>query len=211
MNTDERTRAFRKVDLLSQLAWHKDGYLLLGGYPSIRIVHYEVAGYYRGEDSGARYAEYDGPFEDASFDLTGHQEVVFAGEKISEHIEDLYNDRASWVPMIRHNSLVGYLLEHKELWRNTSEEFMKEVQVVNSYYDITVKRNPYANTITLYRNSDIIAEYDLSKDTNGVIGSDGPISYNIISGLAYKQDLATYSKDFDLFELVRDLRLFKPL
>ena len=149
--------------------------------------------------------------QDASFDLTGHQEVVFAGEKISEHIEDLYNDRASWVPMIRHKSLVGYLLEHKELWRNTSEEFMKEVQVVNSYYDITVKRNPYANTITLYRNSDIIAEYDLSKDTNRVIGSNGPISYNIISGLAYKQDLATYSKDFDLFELVRELRLFKPL
>lgn len=211
MNIDEGKRAFRKVAFLRDLAWRKDGYLLLGGYPNIRIVHYEITGYYRGEDSGARYPEYDGPFEDASFDLTGHNEVVFAGTKISDLIEDLYNDRAEWVPMIRHNKLVGYLLEHPELWRNTSEEFLKEVQVVNSYYDIEVKRNPYTNTITLYRNSNIIAEYDLSKSPNDVIGSDGPISYNLISGLTYKHNLATFSKDFDLFELVRELRLFKKL
>lgn len=208
MVLSENQIAYKKVYLLHQLAWRKDGYILMGSYSYIRIVHYEVTGYYRGEDSGARYPEYDGPFEDALYDLSGHLDDEFGGRLVSDLIKDLLEDKAEWVPMIRHNQLIGYLLEHPEMRVNATEEFIKELQVVNCYYDLNVERNPYNKTITLYRDSEIVAIYDLSKETSGVIGSNGPISYNIISGLTYKHEIASFVKDFDLFKLARDLNIF---
>lgn len=209
MNLTESQIAFRKVDLLHQLAWRKDGYILLGGYPNIEIAHYEEKGHYRGEDSGAIYSNYDGPYVDALYDISGHYEDIFGGNLISDLIKDLLEDEANWVPMIRHNQLIGYLLEHPELRVKATDEFIKELQIVNCYYDINVERNPYNETIKLYRNSDLIAIYDLSKDSCRVIGSSGPISYNIISGLTYKNDIAIFCKDFDLFKVARDLNIFK--
>lgn len=83
-----------------------------GNNAIISFYRAEKCGYYRGEDSGAYYSEYDEVLI-MSF-IISNIEGQYDGTSIRELITSLTTDGAEWPPLWRHKSLINYLKEHME-------------------------------------------------------------------------------------------------
>lgn len=83
-------------------------------FPIVSFWYDTIVSYYKGEDSGARYPEYDSHLV-ATYNLT-----PVLNEKIGYYsIKDLYGwlckDGAETIPVSRHKALVEFILNHPEL------------------------------------------------------------------------------------------------
>lgn len=82
--------------------------------PFISLWYDFIIGYYKGEDSGARYPKYDNHLV-ATYNLTPVLNEKIGCYSIKELYSWLCKDGAEKIPVNRHNALVEFLLEHPEL------------------------------------------------------------------------------------------------
>ncbi len=158
----ERISAYeRRADFLSSIMQHVDGFSLETYRNLITFKHHRIEGYYRGEDSGARYPEYSAAIDDATFWLDDVLDQVYYDETIVDLLKRLRNDRAEWIPIYRHKKLVSFLIERTSLPRDLTDSFSHSINRINAYYDLDFVTNSWDRSLCVVRDDKVLARYNV--------------------------------------------------
>ena len=132
----------------------------------ISFEHHIVEGYYRGEDSGARYPEFSAAINDATFYVYKVLDQIYYDETIRDLIKKLQYDHAERVPINRHKKLVSFLIENSYLLRRATEQFEKAIKKINAYYDLdfefSFKEMRGERSLNVVRCGQVLASYNVN-------------------------------------------------